>query len=76
MSISPWEQAAGAGAVNSGGKARKVVRVAPDSPRPELMSIGHSNKSQTFVPEVRPGLEFVYCDCPGFLVGQCRLTPR
>lgn len=41
---------------------KKVVRVAPDSPRPQLM-IGHSDKSQTFVPDVRVGCEFVYCDC-------------
>ena len=59
--------AAGAVAAPAGGGGKKVVRVAPDSPRPELMRIGHSNKSQTFVPDVRVGHEFVYSDCPGFL---------
>ena len=53
--------------LSDGGRGPKVVRVAPDSPRPELMRIGHTDKSQTFVPDVRPGHEFVYCDCPGFL---------
>ena len=50
-----------------GSRQKKVVSVAPDSPRPMLMRVGHTNKSQTFVPDVRIGHEFVYCDCPGFL---------
>ena len=52
---------------NTENRKKKVVFVAPDSPRPALMKIGHTNKSQTFVPEIRRGLEFVFCDCPGFL---------
>ena len=50
-------------------KGEKVVQVKLDSDPPELMRIGHSNVSETFVPEVQvddePG--FTYCDCPGFL---------
>lgn len=45
-----------------------VVRVAPTSKKPEIMKIGHTNKSQTFMPEIvttEEGLTF--CDCPGFL---------
>ena len=34
-------------------KRKKVVRVAEDSPIKELMKIGHSGVSQTFMPEVR-----------------------
>ena len=63
------EGAAGtsSGQAVEGRRSKKVVRVATDSPVQELMKIGHSKKSQTFVPEVKHGVEFVYCDCSGFL---------
>jgi len=46
---------------------KKVIRVKPNSSTPELMKIGHSNQSMTFIPDVEPDSNFVYCDCPGFL---------
>mmetsp|Transcript_17260 Transcript_17260/g.24442 ORF Transcript_17260/g.24442 Transcript_17260/m.24442 type:complete len:703 (+) Transcript_17260:17-2125(+) len=35
----------------------------------ELMPIGHTKKSQTFMPQIEPDptKKFTYCDCPGFL---------
>ena len=60
-----------------GAANREVVRVMPGSPHPfdaslehpEVMVIGHSNKSATFVPSVEhdPNLQLSWCDCPGFL---------
>ena len=46
-----------------------VVRVKPDSATPELMPIGHTKQSMTFVPQVGGGDDatFTFCDCPGFL---------
>jgi hypothetical protein len=45
-----------------------IVRVSPDSEKKEMMKIGHSNKSQTFMPEIAVDDQgFTYCDCPGFL---------
>ena len=60
------------------GKPRAViVRVKPGSQHPfdaslehpEVMAIGHSNKSATFVPSVEhdPNLQLTFVDCPGFL---------
>lgn len=49
---------------------KKVIRVKPESKIPEMMRIGHSKQSETFVPEVGHsdllGGLFL-CDCPGFL---------
>ena len=53
--------------------AEDHVIVAPDSPVPELMRIGHTNQSQTFVPQVEPapaaslGARAAFADCPGFI---------
>lgn len=47
--------------------SKKAIRVKPSSKVPELMRIGHSNQSMTFIPDVEPDEHFVYCDCPGFL---------
>ena len=45
-----------------------VVRVKPDSATPELMPIGHTKQSMTFVPQVGgDDAAFTFCDCPGFL---------
>lgn len=43
----------------------RVIRVKPDSEIPEIMKIGHSKKSATFVPGTYKG-RFTWCDCPGF----------
>ncbi len=45
----------------------KIVRVKEGSLMPELMKIGHSNISETFLPDIRGDGTFTYCDCPGFL---------
>lgn len=35
---------------------------------PEIMKIGHTNASETFMPQiVTDSQNFTYCDCPGFL---------
>ena len=44
-----------------------MIRVRRSSEPPELMQIGHSNQSMTFMPNVEQGDDFVYIDCPGFL---------
>ena len=53
------------------GQKMKVVRVKLDSSIPELMPIGHSNQSMTFIPSVAsvytPEGAFTFLDCPGFL---------
>jgi hypothetical protein len=50
--------------------ARKMIVVDPESPREEVMPIGHhSRQSQTFLPKIvqTPGEpSSAYCDCPGF----------
>ena len=48
------------------------MAVSSESPVSELMRIGHSNKSETFAPQVEPatatfGAGFAFADCPGFL---------
>lgn len=54
-----------------GSEARVVV--AHDSPLAELMRIGHSNQSQTFVPQIEPAAAIfgdssaAFADCPGFI---------
>ena len=45
----------------------RIVQVAKNSPVPELMSIGHSNQSATFIPGIESDDSFTYIDCPGFL---------
>ncbi|MCU0317893.1 MAG: hypothetical protein MUC61_00940 [Amoebophilaceae bacterium] len=48
---------------------KRVVVVAPKSPREEVMPIGHSGQSQTFLPQVVQTTDepnSAYCDCPGF----------
>ncbi|MCU0318016.1 MAG: hypothetical protein MUC61_01580, partial [Amoebophilaceae bacterium] len=48
---------------------KKVVVVAPDSARSEVMPIGHGERSQTFMPHIVSdpvSAHRVYCDCPGF----------
>jgi energy-coupling factor transporter ATP-binding protein EcfA2 len=47
---------------------RRVVVVAPTSPRPEVMSIGHGDNSHTFMPKLVLDSDEggAYCDCPGF----------
>ena len=56
------------------GQKKKIFRVSASSPVPELMHIGHTNVSATFLPDVQPssidlpgGAEAVFIDCPGFL---------
>ena len=45
-----------------------VIRVKKgEGLKEELMAIGHSKKSATFVPGVGQGEDFVFLDCPGFL---------
>lgn len=48
------------------GKKKKIIRVKEDSAVEEIMRIGHTNKSATFVPDVVDGV-ITFCDCPGFL---------
>ena len=55
-------------------REKKIFRVSASSPVPELMHIGHTNVSATFLPDVQPsnidlpgGAEAVFVDCPGFL---------
>jgi len=48
---------------------QKVVVVAQNSPRPEIMPIGHEETSKTFMPQMATDPDnttWVYCDCPGF----------
>ena len=47
--------------------SKKIVRVRADSAVPEMMRIGHTNKSDTFIPAVESDDAFTYLDCPGFL---------
>eukprot|EP00873_Tetraselmis_striata_P036228 jgi/Tetstr1/456492/TSEL_043215.t1 len=47
--------------------SRRVVRVKPGSPKPELMPIGHTNQSKTFIPGIGADSNFTYMDCPGFI---------
>ena len=48
---------------------QEVVVVAQNSPRPEIMPIGHERTSKTFMPQMATDPDnttWVYCDCPGF----------
>jgi len=48
---------------------QEVVVVAQNSPRPEIMPIGHGRTSKTFMPQMATDPDNttrVYCDCPGF----------
>ena len=52
------------------GKVVVVRSAAEGGPLDEIMPIGHTKISKTFVPQVQEDLthaELVYCDCPGFL---------
>jgi hypothetical protein len=47
-----------------------IVVVSPDSGVQEVMPIGHTKQSQTFIPQIevdRSDANLAYCDCPGFL---------
>jgi hypothetical protein len=46
---------------------QKAIRVKPDSSVTELMRIGHTNQSMTFIPGIATDSDFTYMDCPGFL---------
>jgi hypothetical protein len=50
-------------------KAAPIIRTVFNSKVKEVMTIGHSNQSQTFTPDVEHdgATDFTYCDCPGFL---------
>jgi ribosome biogenesis GTPase A len=45
---------------------KRFYQVKGSSKQPELVRIGHTNQSMTFVPEIQFDDNFVYCDCPGF----------
>ena len=47
--------------------AKKMVRVKEDSEVVEMMKIGHTNQSMTFIPDLEADEWFTYLDCPGFL---------
>ena len=47
--------------------SKRIVRVRADSAVSEMMRIGHTNKSDTFIPAVESDDAFTYLDCPGFL---------
>lgn len=44
------------------------VLVSHDSPEPEIMAIGHTSCSKTFLPQIidSKNTGLVFCDCPGF----------
>jgi hypothetical protein len=46
---------------------KRIVQVCKDSAVKEIMMIGHTNKSETFIPDVDSDNDFTYLDCPGFL---------
>jgi energy-coupling factor transporter ATP-binding protein EcfA2 len=49
--------------------SRRVFIVDPESPRAEVMPIGHGGQSRTFMPQIAPDPDKpdnAYCDCPGF----------
>ena len=49
--------------------SRRVFIVDPESPRDEVMSIGHGGQSRTFMPQIAQdpdNPDNAYCDCPGF----------
>ena len=48
-------------------KGKKVVIVSKDSAVKEITTIGHTNVSETFMPNLQQGSAFTYLDCPGFL---------
>jgi hypothetical protein len=49
------------------GKVMVVKGTADKGPRDEIMKIGHSKKSQTFVPEIATVDDHTFIDAPGFL---------
>ena len=61
-----------------------MIEVREDSDVPELMKIGHSSVSMTFMPDVVKSQSFTLCDCPGFLdnrgaavnIGACYVPRR
>jgi hypothetical protein len=42
----------------------RVMRVSESSPCKEITTVGHSNKSMTFIPQLAAEEDFVYLDCP------------
>jgi ABC-type dipeptide/oligopeptide/nickel transport system ATPase component len=47
----------------------EIIIVDPESPRAEVMPIGHGGQSRTFMPQIAPDPDHpnkAYCDCPGF----------
>jgi len=46
---------------------RKIIRTSEKSKVAELMLVGHSNQSATFIQGVESDEQFTYIDCPGFL---------
>ena len=51
------------------GGVEEVIIVDPESPREEVMSIGHGRQSRTFMPQIAQdpnNSDNAYCDCPGF----------
>jgi hypothetical protein len=42
----------------------RVMRVSESSPCKEITTVGHSNKSMTFIPQLAADEDFVYLDCP------------
>ena len=46
---------------------KKIYHVKPSSVREEIVRMGHTNQSMTYIPEIQTDENFVYCDCPGFL---------
>ena len=53
------------GATDSSSKDR-VIQVKVDSTHPEIMQIGHTKQSATFVPGIKASWNLVFIDCPGF----------
>ena len=48
---------------------KRIVIVDPESPREEVMSIGHGRQSRTFMPQIAQdpdNFDNASCDCPGF----------
>jgi len=47
--------------------SKRIVCVSADSQVSEMMKIGHTNQSMTFIPDLEVDELFTYLDCPGFL---------
>lgn len=57
------------------GSIDKVMRVSEGASRKEIMQIGHTNQSMTFIPQLQEDENFTYLDCPVLhhLFNQCVL---